>query len=178
LVLERGQLIQKQDAMVRRGHLPRHGQLTATDQPYIRNRMLRRPTRAHGHARGAITGEAGEALGVGGFDGLRQHFLDPLAVEVLLVPLYVREELLQPLLTCARDRLGDRIAVLVGQFGKQPRHLSLQGRCPLQTPEAYLEGAQNLLELRQLGRARMHVQGYSPFAGQDTTSEQVLTKQY
>jgi hypothetical protein len=58
-------------------------------------------------------------------DGFGQHFLHPLAVEVVFLPLHVREELLQALFARVLDGLGNVIAVLVAHFGKQPGYVPL-----------------------------------------------------
>jgi hypothetical protein len=110
--------------------------------------------------------------------GLGAQLLHPLAIEVLLVPQPVGEELLQPLLTGAWDRLGDGVAVLVGPRGEQPRPLSLQRFRALRASEAHLESARKLLQFRQLRRTRMDVHGILLVVAEDTTSEPLLTKQY
>jgi hypothetical protein len=115
------------------------------------------------------------AIAQGGFG---VHFLHPLAVEVLLIPLHGGEELLQALFACAWDGLGDGIAVLGGQLGEQPGHIPLQGLHPLWAPEAHLKAPQKLFQFRQLVRTGMHVHRYPPLPEKDTISKQVLTKQY
>src|SRR5262249_46314065 len=66
-------------------------------------------------------------------------------------------------LTGAGDRLGDRIAVLVGQLSEQPGRIPLQGLRPLWTPEVHLEAPQKFSQFRQLVRTRMHVRWVSSF---------------
>jgi hypothetical protein len=101
--------------------------------------------------------------------GLGDHLLHPLAVEVLCIPWHGGEELLQALFTGAGNRLGDSIAVLVGQLGKQPRRVPLQGICAFWPPEAHLEAPQKLFQFRQLVRTGMHIHGHPPLTAEDTT---------
>jgi hypothetical protein len=55
------------------------------------------------------------------------------------------EELLQPRFTRTRDRLSHRVAVLVGQFGEQPRHVALQRFPAFRAPKADLESPEKFL---------------------------------
>ena len=91
--------------------------------------------------------------------GLGDHLLDPLAVEILLIPLHVGEKLLQALLAGARDRFGHRVAILVGQCCQQPCQVALQGFLALRATETHLEGGQKLLQFRQHSRTGMDIHG-------------------
>jgi hypothetical protein len=66
------EFIQKEHAMVGQRHLRRHGQLTAADQPRIRDGVVGRATRAGRDPRRAGAGEAGDAVDACGLKGLSE----------------------------------------------------------------------------------------------------------
>jgi hypothetical protein len=66
------ELIEKHDTMVRQRHLAWHGHLAPTDQPDVRNGVVRSATRARRDEGGAVVGEAGDAVNTRGLDGFSQ----------------------------------------------------------------------------------------------------------
>jgi hypothetical protein len=64
--------IQEEPAVMRQRHLARHGNMPATDQPHIRDGVMRGTTRAGRDQRRAGTGAAGDAVDAGGLDGFGQ----------------------------------------------------------------------------------------------------------
>jgi hypothetical protein len=75
--------------------------------------------------------------------------LDPLAVEVFLVPGHAGEEPLEALLAGVWNGLGYSIAVLIGHFRQQPSGVAFQGCLGLGAAEADLEMVQEGLKFRQ-----------------------------
>jgi hypothetical protein len=72
---------------------------------------------------------------------------DPLAVEVVLVPVDAGQESLEALLGGARDDLGEGVAVLVGVLGEQTGEVAFEGLGSLTPPEVDAEGSEELGEL-------------------------------
>jgi hypothetical protein len=66
------EFIQKEHAMVGQRHLRRHGQLTAADQPRIREGVVGRAKRARRDPRRSGAGEAGDAVDACGLKGLSE----------------------------------------------------------------------------------------------------------
>ena len=94
----------------------------------------------------ALLGEAGvvedqDAVALG---GQREHPLDALAVEVVLVPGHGGQQPLEALLGGAGDDLGDGVAVLVGVLGEQPGEVAFEGLRPLAPLEVDAEGGEEL----------------------------------
>ena len=104
------------------------------------------------------------------------HLRYPLPVQILLVPLHIGEELLQPLGIGPWHRLSDGIAILIGHLSEQPCGLTLQGVSALRPPKTHLEGPQKFASFRQLGRTGMHLHRYPPFTIEDTTAPRILTE--
>jgi hypothetical protein len=74
---ELGQLIQQQAAMMRQGHLPRQGQLAASDHALIGDSVVGGTERVRGGDGGAVAGEAGDAMDTVGVEGFGQaHLLE------------------------------------------------------------------------------------------------------
>jgi hypothetical protein len=73
MTAELGQCVQKEHAMVGPQHLTRHWHVAPADQPYIRDSVLRGPTRAGRDQRRAVAGEARDAVDPRGLNGC--HFL-------------------------------------------------------------------------------------------------------
>jgi hypothetical protein len=59
---ELGQLLQQEAAMMRQGHLPRQGQLAASDHALIGDRVVGGAERVRGDDGGAVAGEAGDVV--------------------------------------------------------------------------------------------------------------------
>src|SRR5262245_45124601 len=108
--------------------------------------------------------------------GLGDHLLHPLSVEVLLIPQHISEEVLQPLRTGPWHRLGDGIAVLLGQLGEQPRRIALQRLPACRPPKAHLQRTQKLLKLRHRCRTALGILWYPHFPLEDTTVHRILTE--
>jgi hypothetical protein len=108
--------------------------------------------------------------------GLGDHLLHPLPVAILLIPRHIREELLELLRTGAWRGLGDGVAILSGQLGEQPRHLTLQRLPAFRPPNADLERSQTRVQLRQPRRTGRYVHRYPPFTIEDTTAHRILSE--
>jgi hypothetical protein len=70
IALALGPLIQPQEAMMRQGHLPRRGELAATDQADIGDGVVGGAEGAGGDDGGVPTRQAGDAVDLGRFDSL------------------------------------------------------------------------------------------------------------
>jgi hypothetical protein len=66
------ELIEKHDTMVRQRHLAWHGHLAPTDQPDVRNGVVRSAKRARHDAGGAVAGKAGHAVDARGVERFGQ----------------------------------------------------------------------------------------------------------
>jgi hypothetical protein len=75
MAAELRQLIQQEDPMVRQRHVAGHRYLSATNQPHIRDRMVRGATRPRRDERGAIAGETGNAVDAGGVEGFGEGII-------------------------------------------------------------------------------------------------------
>jgi hypothetical protein len=64
-----GELIQEQDAVMGQRHVARHRHVAPTDQSRIRDGVMGDPKWAGGDQRGAVAGEAGNAVDVRGLEG-------------------------------------------------------------------------------------------------------------
>jgi hypothetical protein len=62
MALELRELIEEEDAMMRQGHLPGHGDLAPTDQADVRDGVVRGTTQPGGDTGGTPAGEAGDAV--------------------------------------------------------------------------------------------------------------------
>ena len=105
----------------------------------------------------ALLGEAGvvedqDAVPLG---GQAEQGLDPLAVEVLLVPVDGGQEPLESLLGGAGDDLGEGVAVLVGVLGEQPGEVAFQGLAALAPLEMDAEGFEELGQFGQRGAGHL-----------------------
>jgi hypothetical protein len=67
-----GPFTQEEDAVMGQRHFRRHGQLTAADQPRIREGVVGRAKRAGRDPRRAGAGEAGDAVDACGLKGLSE----------------------------------------------------------------------------------------------------------
>ncbi len=155
----------------------------AIDGDLAVGRLAQRPGILAGDADGAaaLLGEAGvvadqDAVALGGQCG---QALDPLTVEVLLVPGHGRQQALEPLLGGAGDDPGEGVAVLVGMLGEQAGEVASQGPRPLAAPEVDAEGGK---EFGQLGQRDAGGVGDSGTLHTRSTSQASvlvhLTKQY
>jgi hypothetical protein len=63
------QFIQKENPVVRQGHLSWPWHLAAPDQPHIGDRVMRGATRPRGDQGGAGAGAAGDAMDARGLEG-------------------------------------------------------------------------------------------------------------
>jgi hypothetical protein len=94
--------------------------------------------------------------------------LDPLAVEVFLVPIHTGEEPLEALLAGAWNSLGHSIAVLIGQFRQQASGVAFQGCLGLRSAEADLEVVQEGLKFGQSLGTGVDIHGPPPFSEEDS----------
>ena len=69
MTAEFGELIQEEDPVVGQRHLTRHGDMSAADQPHIRDGVMRGAKRTRGDQGRAVAGEAGDAMDSGGLQG-------------------------------------------------------------------------------------------------------------
>lgn len=145
------------------GHGPGHrplgvvavnGDLTVAD-------LAQGPRILAGDADGAVAllGETGvvEDQDAVAFTGQLQQQLHALPVEVVFIPGGSGEQALESLLGGPWHRLGDGVAILVGQFGEQAGEVAFEGVGTLGAGEVHAEGSEELGQFRQrLSRSLRH----------------------
>ena len=97
IAAELGEFIQEEHAVMGQRHFARHGHLAPTDQPCIRDGVVRSATRTGRDQRRAVADEAGDAVDARGLNGLgeghrRQHGGEPPGQHRLARPRRAEQE--------------------------------------------------------------------------------------